>query len=247
MNRDNDMNDPTRFRNRFAPAHDYDPLITPMDPCYGRDIDTPDDMRQAIGDQAKEGYHRATQHLAGLHYRLAGMAAAGDLDHRTAMDLQHELHEVWQWLYHGTLSAVRDYNTPGDDHWDHDDEHYSDGTSCRTRVRVGPRNHPDNCHVLGEAAVCEYPAARCRRFTPDRASQHRTWAPMSHDDCLDARRRDVVEIQRRRRTDELRQLAGRAGRRGRTRRQVGWIAGREDGSTEQVRRRWRQPYGGGAA
>ena len=38
----------------MTPAYGYDPLIAEMDPCYGRDIDTPDDIRQAIGDKAKE-------------------------------------------------------------------------------------------------------------------------------------------------------------------------------------------------
>jgi hypothetical protein len=106
-------------------------------------------------DRAKEAYARGTQLLAKLHYTLAELAGAGTITHRTAMDLQHDLHAVWDELYSGTLSAVRNYDLP-DDEWDDADNTYSGGSPVKVVFNEGSLVWRHNCHLLGEASTLEY-------------------------------------------------------------------------------------------
>jgi hypothetical protein len=131
-----------------------------MNPCDGRLIITPDDMRRAIGDEAKWCYAHGTRALAELQYRIAELATRGTISHDDGIDLQSRLYDVWLWLYGGTLCATRNYELDDED-WDHDDLTYSDGRPVRVRTRVQPLEDdyadPANTNVLETAAVAECP------------------------------------------------------------------------------------------
>src|SRR5262245_43503817 len=70
-------------------------------PCYSA-VTPP----RTTSDQAKQGFAVGTKLLAKLHLDIAGLADAGRLDHDAAMQLQDDLHKVWDQLYFGTLCAV---------------------------------------------------------------------------------------------------------------------------------------------
>jgi hypothetical protein len=151
-----------------------------MDPCAGRLIITADDMRLAIGDEAKWCYAHGTRALAELHYRIAELADAGAMSDDIALNLQQRLNDVWHWLYFGTLCTTRDYRLDDED-WDHDDLTYSDGRPVRVRTRVQPReddyaDYPGP--ILETAAVIECPLGEVEviQLKPDEPYPHRLGA-----------------------------------------------------------------------
>src|SRR5690349_20364086 len=113
-----------------------------------------------IADRAKYAYANATQLLAATQYRLGELAGTGRLDPDESMSLQTNLVYIWEALYAGTVSAVRDWDT--DDLWDGADNTYSDGRRVMTQVWIEPAETAD-CHwehngfLLGDGAVNEHP------------------------------------------------------------------------------------------
>ena len=64
---------------------------------------------EAVADRAKFAYAAATQLIAETQYRLAELTGTGQVDPDESMALQCNLFEIWETLYYGTTSAVRDW------------------------------------------------------------------------------------------------------------------------------------------
>jgi hypothetical protein len=114
-----------------------------------------------IADRAKHGYAKGTDLLAVTQYRLAELSATGRLDPEESTQLQQNLIGVWDALYFGTVSAVRDRNTD-DCTWDAADNTYSDGREVRTLIQVEPveteeDNWEFNPFLSGDGAVADHP------------------------------------------------------------------------------------------
>jgi hypothetical protein len=135
---------------------------------------------QVVSDSAKRAYAHGTQALAGLHYRLAELAAEGFITHELALDLQSQAREVHDWLYNGTLCAVRDYDLD-DEYWDEADEVYSDGSPVRVRFRFNPLRRTTPARTTstswGTARCLSTPSARSASSTnhPTAAKGHESW------------------------------------------------------------------------
>lgn len=124
----------------------------------------------AIADRAKHGYAHATLTLAAVQYRLAELAGSGHLDVKESKDLQQNLVEVWDALYAGTLSAVRDEDSD-DWMWSVADNTYSDGRSVMIWTRVEPAESAEfhwehNPFLLGGGAVEECPRGMICAIAP---------------------------------------------------------------------------------
>jgi hypothetical protein len=113
-----------------------------------------------IADRAKHAYAEATQLLAATQYRLGELAGTGRLDPDESMSLQTKLVFIWETLYAGTVSAVRDWNTD-DSTWDAADNTYSDGRQVMIQVWIEPEEtaecHWEHNEFLGEGAVNAHP------------------------------------------------------------------------------------------
>jgi len=112
-----------------------------------------------IADQAKFYFAQGVSDLSELHYRLAELAGTGRLDPDESMRLQQSAVRVWEALYFGTVSAVRDRDTP-DCTWDEVDNTYSTGRPVLVHSRIEPEEHSNwswkhNSFMLGEGSVAD--------------------------------------------------------------------------------------------
>lgn len=134
------------------------------------------DSVHRIGDHAKYVYAVGSRDIAKLQYRLAEMAGTSRLDREEHANLQwqHCL-PMWETLYHGTISAVRDDRT-WDGAWGWYDNTYSDGRQVIIQARVKhwfqlDCNWPCNEFFAATARSRNFRGARSAkslRFTPRR-------------------------------------------------------------------------------
>jgi hypothetical protein len=115
----------------------------------------------SIANQAKHSYAEGSQLLAAIQYRLGELAGTGQLDPEESKRLQSNLVGVWEYLYQGTLCAVRDESTD-DNTWDQVDNTLADGRVVKTMIRIEPVETSElgwehNQFTLGDGAVNEHP------------------------------------------------------------------------------------------
>jgi hypothetical protein len=111
-----------------------------------------------IADWAKWGYATGTHLISAVQHHLAQLAGTGRLDPEESMFLQEGLAGVYDALYMGTVSAVRDE----DDADLHDDNTYSDGRQVSIKIRVEPIEESvdrweHKGFLLDDGSVLEYP------------------------------------------------------------------------------------------
>jgi hypothetical protein len=97
------------------------------------------DFVNALADHAKYVYAVGSRDIAALQYRLTELAHTGRLDVEAHKRLRwdHCL-RMWEALYHGTTSAVRDERT-WDGMWDWSDNTYHDARQVMMQARVKGR------------------------------------------------------------------------------------------------------------
>lgn len=124
-----------------------------------------------IADHAKYVYAVGTRDMATLQYRLSELAHTGRLDLEVHRDLQwkHCL-PMWETLYRGTTSAVRDERT-WDGGWQWSDNTYSDGRQVMTQIRLKnwqelEYNWPCKEGVCGDGPIQEHPRGSVCQITP---------------------------------------------------------------------------------
>lgn len=124
-----------------------------------------------FADHAKYVYAVGARDIAALQYRLAELAHTGRLDSEAHKHLQwdHCL-RMWEVLYYGTTSAVRDART-WDGAWDWYDNVYSDGRQVMAQVRMKnwlelERNWPYNEGMCGDGPIQEYPRGSLCQIYP---------------------------------------------------------------------------------
>jgi hypothetical protein len=132
--------------------------------------DITDDVH-LIADHAKYVYAVGSRDIAALQYRLAELAHTGRLDFDVHKRLQwdHCL-GIWETLYYGTTSAVRDERT-WDGGWDWADNTYSDGRQVMAQVRVKnwyqlTCNWPYNGEMCGDGPIQEHPRGSLCQIAP---------------------------------------------------------------------------------
>jgi hypothetical protein len=132
--------------------------------------DITDDVH-LIADHAKYVYAVGSRDIAALQYRVAELARTGRLDFEVHKRLQwdHCL-PMWETLYFGTLSAVRDERT-WDGGWAWSDNTYSDGRQVMAQVRVKnwqelDRNWPYNGEMCGDGPIQEHPRGSICQIAP---------------------------------------------------------------------------------
>lgn len=120
-----------------------------------------------IADWAKWGYATGTRLLSAVQHRLAKLAGTGRLDPDEAMFLQEALVDIWDALYMGTVSAVRDPETDDLE----DDTTYSDGRQVTIKIRIEPLEESvnrweHNRFLPGDGGVLHFPRGITSYISP---------------------------------------------------------------------------------
>jgi hypothetical protein len=126
-----------------------------MPPPHNPDVDV-----YVATDLLKYVYAKLTRELAHLQYDMADYVAAGKLDREANDDLQGWCVSAWEFLYHNTTAAIRNWDTD-DRNWDAADNTYWNGLQVMTQVRIEPpetreHHHPNNQYIHGDGATNEY-------------------------------------------------------------------------------------------
>jgi hypothetical protein len=125
----------------------------------------------AAADQAKHAYAMGTQRLAALQHRLADLAGTGQIHPKLSLELQFDLENIWEWLYAGTVCAVRDERVP-DDRWNDLDNTYSDGSAVAITIQVEDDDWRYNRFLLGDGAVNDFPVSAIAHIARPPADDH---------------------------------------------------------------------------
>ncbi|MGO9285722.1 MAG: hypothetical protein ACLP75_22830 [Mycobacterium sp.] len=129
------------------------------------------DFVHRLADHAKYVYAVGSRDIAAMQYRLAELAHTGRLDPEVHRGLQwNHCLPMWETLYHGTTSAVRDERT-WDGGWDWADNTYSDGRQVMAQVRVKnwqilDRDWPYNGEMCGDGPIQEHPRGSLCQIAP---------------------------------------------------------------------------------
>jgi hypothetical protein len=120
-----------------------------------------------IADWAKWGYATGTRLISALILHLAKLAGTGRIDPDQSMFLQEGLAGIYDALYMGTVSAVRD----DEDAYLQDDNTYSDGRQVSIKIRVEPieesvNRWEHNQFLLRDDGVFEYPRGIIAYISP---------------------------------------------------------------------------------
>lgn len=150
---------------------------------YWDDGDWNRDAVHRFADHAKFVFAVGNRDIAALQYRLSELAHTGRLDLKEHEHLQWDhCTAMWETLYSGTTSAVRDKRT-WDGAWDWYDNVYSDGRQVMVQARMKnwlelERNWPYNEGMSGDGPTLEHPrGSLCHIHPPVAPEGESYWHP----------------------------------------------------------------------
>jgi hypothetical protein len=142
-----------------------------VDPNYLRSPGPINPNILGMVDTIKYTYYAAVEQLAEMHYKLAELTGLALLDPDANNGLQNTLATLWEILYHGTVSNVRDDDNADDIYFAEFDNTYSDGREILTKIQVESEMESEgavefNRFILGDGATDEFPRGVIYHINP---------------------------------------------------------------------------------